>query len=281
MPFSADLKPAGMNSMKIAMKVFTGVVLAADRGPADPVAREVGAPCKSFVPVEGRPMVLRVLDALAVAREIDGLIVCGPSQALLTKEPELHALVESGEIRWVPNQTTPSSSTYHVLGLLPHDVPVRVTTSDHALLNSEMVDYFCCEARNTGCDIVIGLASHDRVLRAYPETRRTATRLRDGSFCSCNLFAFLTPRARKAAEFWRKWEDSRKKPWRMIRAIGWTVVLRYLLGMLSLVEGLSGISKRMGLKAGAVILPFPEAAIDVDKVSDWRLAEGIVRRRVL
>jgi hypothetical protein len=226
-------------------------------------------------------MVLRVLDALAVAREIDGIIVCGPSQALLTKEAELHARIESGEIRWVPHQTTPSLSTYHVLGLLPNDTPVLVTTSDHALLNSEMVDCFCCEARNTDCDIVIGLASHDRVLGAYPETRRTATRLRDGSFCSCNLFAFLTPRARRAAEFWRKWEGSRKKPWRMISAIGWTVVFRYLLGMLSLDEGLRGISKRMGLKAGVVILPFPEAAIDVDKVSDWHLAEDIIRRRAL
>ena len=57
----------------------------------------------------------------------------------------------------------------------------------------------------------------------------------------------------------------------MIRAIGWSVVLRYMLGMLSLDEGLSRLSRRMNLKAGAVILPFPEAAIDVDTVRDWRL----------
>jgi hypothetical protein len=37
----------------------------------------------------------------------------------------------------------------------------------------------------------------------------------------------------------------------------------------------------MNLKAGAVMLPFPEAAIDVDKVSDWRLVEKIVSGRNL
>ena len=63
-------------------KTFTGVVLAADRGPDDPVARTAGAPCKSFVPLGGRPMVLRVLDTLAEAREVDSLVVCGPSEAL-------------------------------------------------------------------------------------------------------------------------------------------------------------------------------------------------------
>jgi len=62
----------------------------------------------------------------------------------------------------------------------------------------------------------------------------------------------------------------------MITAIGWMVMLRYLLGMLSLNEGLRRISSRMDLKAGAVILPFPEAAIDVDTVRDWRLVEKIV-----
>jgi len=220
--------------MKMTTNAFTGVVLAADRGPDDPVAGAAGVPCKSFVPVGGRPMVLRVLDALAEAREIDSRMVCGPSQGLLTREPELNALIASGEIGWIQNQATPSSSVSLALDSLHHNTPVLVTTSDHALLSSEIIDYFCREARNAGCDVVVGLASYDRVMHAYPETRRTATRLRDGSFCSCNLFAFLTPRARKAAEFWRKVEGKRKKPWKMITAIGWMVMLRYLLGMLSL-----------------------------------------------
>ena len=37
----------------------------------------------------------------------------------------------------------------------------------------------------------------------------------------------------------------------------------------------------MKLKAGAVIIPFPEAAVDVDSVDDWWLTESIVSGRSL
>lgn len=258
---------------------FTGVVLAGDRRPDDPVARSAGAPCKSFAPVGGRPLVLRVLDALAEAREIDSLVVCGPSETLLPQEPELYARISAGTVRWVPPQATPSTSTYHVLEGLSPEAPVLVTTADHAFLTPEIVDFFCRQARATDCDVVVGLASHAEVMAAFPQTKRTATRLRDGGFCSCNLFAFLSPRARNAAEFWRKCERNRKKPWKMMRVIGWGVVVRYLLGALSLEEGVRKLSGRMNVKAGAVILPFPDAAVDVDTVNDWRLVEEVLSAR--
>ena len=265
--------------MNKTAKNFTGVVLAADRGPGDLLALTAGAPCKSFVPLGGKPMVLRVLDTLAGAREIDSLIVCGPSESLLPREPELLSRINAGKIRWIPPQTTPSESTYHVLEGLSPDASVLVTTADHAFLTAEVVDFFCSKARATGCDVVAGLASHEQVRRAFPQTKRTATRLRDGGFCSCNLFAFLTPRAKNAAEFWRQCERNRKKPWQMMRVIGWPVVVRYLLGTLSLEEGLRRLSARMNVKAGVIIMPFPEAAVDVDTVSDWRLVEEVLADR--
>ena len=260
-------------------KTFTGVVLASDRGPGDPLALTAGVSCKSLVPLGGRPMVLRVLDALAGAREVDSLAVCGPSGSLLSQEPELLSGINAGKIRWIPPQATPSTSAHHVLERLSQDVPVLVTTADHAFLTAEIVDFFCGQARSSGCDVVAGLVPHEQVMRAFPRTKRTATRLSDGAFCSCNLFAFLTPRAKNAAEFWRQCERNRKKPWRIMQAIGWPIAVRYLLGTLSLEEGLRRLSARMNLKAGVIIMPFPEAAVDVDTVSDWRLVEEVIAAR--
>jgi GTP:adenosylcobinamide-phosphate guanylyltransferase len=277
--FSVYFKPERRNLMDETIKPFTGVVLAADRGLSDPVAQETGAPCKSFVPVGGRPMLLRVIDTLSDAHEVDSIAICGPSQDLIVQESELNNLIKDKKIRWIKNLSTPSSSAFHALNLLSDNIPILVTTSDHALLNAEVVDYFCCEARKTDCDLVVALTSYEQVMRSYPETVRTVIKLSDGGFCSCNLFAFLTPRAHRAAEFWEKIENNRKKPWQMIKSMGWIVVLRYLMGRLSLAEGLNRMSKKMNLKTGAIMLPFPEAAIDVDKVSDWRLVEGIVSGR--
>lgn len=258
---------------------FTALILAADRGPDDPVAKATGVPCKSLTPIDGIPMVFRVLNALDASLEIDKRILCGPPKRIVDRESDLQNLIGAGKVGWFENRQTPSSSAYHVLQTLPENIPVLLTTADHALLNARMVDYFCNAARATKCDVVVGVTRHEDVMKAYPETRRTATRLQDGAYCGCNLFAFLTPGARPAADFWRQVESERKKPLRMIQKLGWVPVLRYLLGRLSLDDALNSISKRLGFKAGAVIMPFPDAAVDVDSVNDLKLVEKIVAEK--
>ena len=265
--------------MNKSQQSFTAVVLAADRGPDDPVAKAAGVRCKSLTPVGGKPMVVRVLDALAASQAVNAYLLCGPPKSVVGQEPDLGALIASGRVKWFENQATPSSSAFHVLQTLPDETPVLLTTADHALLSARIVDYFCSEALATGCDVVAGIARHEAVTAAYPQTRRTATRLEDGAYCGCNLFAFLTPRARLAADFWRRVENQRKNPLRLIRVLGWGAVLRYLMGRLSLNEALKRMSHCLGFKAGAVVLPFPEAAVDVDSVNDLKLVENIVSNR--
>ena len=225
-------------------------------------------------------MVLRVLDALQGAGEIAHVVLCGPAESALVQEPELHSRIASGKVQWVQNQATPSLSTYRVLQGLPAEVPVFVTTADHALMSGQMADYFCSRARVTGCDVVAGVALYEQVAEAYPQSRRTVIRLKDGPYCGCNMYAFLTPRSRGAADYWRKVEKQRKKTLRVIGTLGWVAVLRYLTGRLTLAESLKRISHRMALKAGAVVMPFPEAAVDVDTVSDLRLVEAIIAERL-
>ena len=257
---------------------YTAIVLAADRGPGDEVARAAGTPCKSLVPVGGIPMLVRVLDALDGARYICDRILCGPPQSIIEAHQTLERLISSGSVQWMPNQATPSTSTLSVLKSLPDDKPVLVTTADHALLNSRIVDHFCSEALTSGCDIAVGLTRYDQVVAAYPGMRRTATRLSDAHYCSCNLFAFLTPSARKIAELWRQVENQRKKPWRIINLLGWVAVLRYATGKLSLAQAQQLFSRRLGVKAAAVVLPFAEAAVDVDTVADWQFVENLIKR---
>lgn len=257
---------------------FAAIVLAGDRGPDDPVARATGVGCKALVPVGGRPMLLRVLDALADSAAVDSLLVCGSSSRLRGYSAELDGLIAAGKVRWVENEATPSLSAQAALGALPDEQAVLVTTADHALLTPSMVDHFCGRALESGCDVVAGLARADMVARAFPEGKRTVTRLADGGYCGCNLFAFLTPRARRAAQFWRRVEEQRKHPLRIVRTLGIAAVLRYLCGCLTLEQGLRRLSQLMDARAGAVWMPDAEAAVDVDKLEDLALAEKILGR---
>lgn len=257
---------------------FTAVVLAADRNPDDPVARAAGVACKALSPIGGRAMVLRVLETLAAAQAVGPRVLVGPSWSLVAQEKTLHESIGAGRLRWLENASSPSRSAYSAMQSLDPQTPVLLTTADHALLKAEVVDYFCARARDSGYDVVAALAPFELIEKRFPGMRRTVTKLRDGAYCGCNLFAFLTPRARKAAEFWRQIENERKKPLRIIALLGWTTVLRFLLGRLTLSEGLERLSRRMDLRVGAVILPFPEAAVDVDTVEDWRFAQALVKK---
>ena len=257
---------------------FAAIILAGDRGPGDPVATAAGVGCKALVPVGGRPMVLRVLDALQDSPGIDSLLLCGSSSRLRGHCAELDSLIAAGKVRWVENESSPSLSAGAALRLVPAGQPALLTTADHALLTPLMVDHFCVKAAETCCDVVAGLARADMVAAAFPEGHRTVTRLRDGGYCGCNLFAFLSPRAGDAVAFWRRIEEQRKHPLRIVRVLGLGAVLRYLLGRLTLEEGLDRLSALMEARAGVVWMQDAAAAVDVDKIEDWALAEKIAAR---
>lgn len=254
---------------------FTAIVLAADRSPNDPVARAARVPCKTLAPVAGVPMVLRVLDALAKAKETGNRILCGPAWPIVETNAELRNLSTSGQITWTEARATPSASVDAVMQSLPQEQPVLLVTADHALLNAQLVDYFCTEARMRNADVVVGLIAYDLVAAAYPEMRRTVLRFRDGGICGCNLYAFLTARGRALVQFWGQVEALRKQPIRLISRLGWIPALGFFLGWLSLRQALTRLSRRLDLSIDVVMLPFPEAALDVDTVTDWELAERI------
>jgi GTP:adenosylcobinamide-phosphate guanylyltransferase len=257
---------------------FTGLVLAGERGPLDPLTDASGACCKALVPVGGTPMVLRVLSALERSEEVGSILLSGPTRTQIAQNPELKDGIAEGRWGWQQPRATPSRSTSAALQSL-QTAPVLLTTADHALLHADVVDHFCAAARRTGCDLAVALADHTRVMEAFPDVRRTALRFRGGAFCGCNLYAFMTPESRRVAEFWGRMENDRKRPWRMVRTLGWAPLLAYLTRLRSLEETLQMLSRHLGLRICPVITPFPEAAVDVDKPSDRDLAERILLDR--
>ncbi len=258
---------------------ITAIILAGKRPGQDLVAEAAGVACKAFAPIGGRPMVHRVLDALAAAEQVGQRILCGPSQSLIAFEPKLKARLETGEVKWIDSHSTPSLSTYHALQAFPDNKPVLVTTADHALLTPQIVDYFCGEALRLQWDVAVGLTPYDGVMAAFPETQRTAIKFKDGAYSGCNLFGFLNPRSDRAAQFWRQIEQERKKPLRMMQILGWWTILRYLLGRISLDDGLEKLSNKMQARVRAVLLPFPQAAIDVDTVDDWYFVQSLSKKQ--
>lgn len=248
---------------------FTCLLLAADREGQNPVAQAAGVPCKSLALLEGSPMLVRVLKALEQCSTIERCLLLGPAWEILANHP-IASLLKPPRLEWVAPEPSPSLSALAGLSRIPEDRPVLLTTADIAFPAPWIFEDFCHQATALGGDVAVGLIPYPEIAARYPKVRRTILRFADGSFCTCNLFAFLTPNGRRLVTSWRQLEQQRKRPWRLILALGTFALVSYLLGRLSTQEVARRVEQQLGLQVNFVILPYPEAAIDVDTEGDLR-----------
>ena len=248
-----------------AAVIFNAIVLAGSRGGSDPVAAYAGVSDKALIEVGGRTMLARVVDALRAAGA-GRVLVVHSSPAVRD-----HALALGTEV--LAGEPGPSASAAAALALL--GAPALLTTADHALLEPEWIAAFVA-AIPAEADVAALLARRDVVEAAVPDTRRTWLRFADGDWSGCNLFQLATPRAAVALALWQQVERDRKRPWRIVRRLGPGLLLRYLVGRLTLAEAIGAIGTRAGVRAFMVPSPHGLAAVDVDKPADLDLVRRLI-----
>lgn len=245
------------------MSAFQALVLAGSRGPHDPVAAYAGVTHKALIPLGGRTLIARVVDALAEA---------GATRiAVSANDPAITAGLTGVEP--IAAEAGPSLSVRAAVERL--GTPLLVTTADHALLRPEWVRRFL-EDVPAGTDVAALLARRDVVEAAAPATRRTYLKFRDGEWSGCNLFLLAGDRALAAVDLWRRVEVHRKQPWRIAALLGPDILLGYALGRLTLAEAVARLGRKAGATARAVATPYGLAAVDVDKPADLDLVRRIV-----
>jgi GTP:adenosylcobinamide-phosphate guanylyltransferase len=252
---------------------WSALVLAAGRGPDDPMARAFGVSHKCLIEVGETPMLARVVATLRSHPAIGRIAVSIENEALV--EQAIGPLPE--DVFVIPSKASAAASAASALPVLGH--PVLLTTADHVLLDGSMLDHFMAQSISRQADLTVGLARAETILAAYPATRRTFLRFGPDRVSGCNLFGLMTPGAARAIAFWQSVERNRKRPWRLIAAFGLMPLLRYGLGRIDLETAFRIGSRRLGLDARPVLMPFAEAAIDVDKPDDKTLCEEILRSR--
>jgi CTP:molybdopterin cytidylyltransferase MocA len=248
------------------------LILAGSRGPHDPVAALGGVPHKALTPIAGRPMLAYVLDAVRAVPEVDRIHIC------IDAETDLRAVTNGTPFSRIPPASSPAASVAAALQAIDGDRALLITTADHPLLTPEIIGHFLQHAPKDA-DLCVGLAEAETITKAFPQGRRTFYRLAGHGYSGCNLFLARRPGAVRVAEYWRRMEGHRKNPLRLVREIGIGALIRYALGMLSLDGAFAHVSKLTAAKIAPVILPFAEAATDVDKPSDHTLVEGILLKR--
>ncbi len=249
----------------------TALILAGSRaGRADPMAVRVGVSHKALLPVDGTPMILRVIRALQACPAIGRIVVSSERLDILAGFPEADGVLVR---RSKPSPSRSVAAIFKEFG-----PALLVTTADHALLTREIVECFLAKAPFEA-DATAAVAQSNVIRAAHPTTQRTWMRLRDGDFSGCNLFLLRTEHAIRAVTFWQKLEEQRKSPFAMARMIGLSAVVRYALKILTMEKATRLLSRRAGALLAVTVLPIADAAIDVDKPADLSLVEKILAAR--
>lgn len=254
---------------------YTALVLAGSRTARDRFAESQGRTRKALVPVAGVPMLVRVVRALAAAPDVERIYVRGDDDAMGAL-PELQALAAARRLTFGPCAESPTGTVLQHLDETPPRGPLLVVSGDHALLEVAMVDHFCAGARRAASDVVVATVTARIVHARYPDCGRTWIRLRDDAYKGGNLFALFSPRSALATVFLRRIERFRKRPWRLVAALGPLTLARYALRRLDLAGALAAVSRVCGVRVASVEMPFPECALDVDRVEDLALAARIL-----
>ncbi len=244
------------------------VVLAG--GPPDDVsALQPGVPNKAFVRIGGVALVERVLRALRSVEEITRLVVVAP---LSMHADSTLALADERRVDGVRIRESLRSG----LANLPPGELVLIAASDLPVLTSEAVGDFIERARRRDCEAGYGCVERRVHLAKYPQVPHTWARLRDGTYCGGGLFT-LRPRVLPALErFIERLGAARKRPWRLASLFGVGVLTKYMYGRLSIADAERRAHEVLGATACAVVSPYAETAVNVDRVGDVALAEQLI-----
>ncbi len=146
-----------------------------------------------------------------------------------------------------------------------------VASGDNPFITAEAVRWLLDNAPDAA--LVYPIIPREAVEKRWPGMRRTYARLRDGVFTGGNviiidkeLFVRALPMARKIIEL-------RKKPLALARLIGFGVLVKLLLGRLTIAELEARAEKLFGVPMRALVTPYPEVGADADSEEDFKWLE--------
>ena len=245
--------------------MFDVLILAGTGKEAELTIRE-GVKNKAFIPIQGKPMVGYVIEALQAAKEIGRIAVVGPIAELvpLIDQYEILALPEKGSI--------PENIKCGFAALQPRQ-HFLIVSSDIPFLTAAAVENFIELCRPYELDFYYPIVPKDVNDRRFPGVERTYVKLLDGVFTGGNLFLVNPSGLESALPRIEKFFALRKSPVKLAATFGFGFVLKLATKRLRVAELEKRFSVLFGLQGKAVVTEYPEIGTDVDKSEDLTLAK--------
>jgi len=229
--------------------------------PDEPLYEYTKGDPKALTDIAGKPMIQWVLDALSDAKHVDNVIIVGlsPKNELACKKPVYYL---SNQGRMLANVVTGVNKS---LELDKKTKYVLVVSADIPALKSDMVDWLVETAMQTKDDLYYGVCTREVMEARFPGSKRTYTKLKGIELCGADINLTHVRMATEHLDMWESLIGTRKSPFRQAGIIGLGTLFKVVTRSITLEDLVEKVCKRIGIKGRAIVWPYAEACMDVDK----------------
>ena len=216
---------------------------------------------KAMLDIGGKPMVQWVLDALSAAKRVENVVLIG-----LTEQSGVTC---AKPLLFIPNRISLIENLLgginKVIEINPTATHVLLVSSDIPAITPEMVDWEVETTQQSEVDLCYNVVKREVIEARYPGSRRTFTRLKDMDVCGGDMNVVRTSVASANPDIWEKLIASRKNPIKQAAILGFDTLMLMLLRLISLDDAVRKATARLHLTGRAIVCPYAEIAMDVDK----------------
>ena len=216
---------------------------------------------KALLDVAGKPMIQWVLDALAISANVGQIIIAGL--------PDMKGLSCDKPIQLIANRGSMLENIFGGIDIIrredPHAEAAMVVASDIPAITPEMVDWLVKVVEESDHNLFYNVISRQVMETRYPQSRRTYLRLKDIEVCGGDMNAFRFSALSAENQSWNRLIGARKSPLRQASIVGFDTLLLILFHRLTLHEAELLASRRLKIHGKAVLCPYAEMGMDVDK----------------
>jgi GTP:adenosylcobinamide-phosphate guanylyltransferase len=244
--------------------------------PGEPLYEVTHGGFKSMLAIAGKPMVQWVLDALGESTQIERVVVVGlsPETDLQCRQPLVLA-PDYGDV--ILNIR---AGAQELARLDPAATHALIVSGDLPALRGEIVDWLVNETRDRDFDLCYTVIERATMEKQFPGSKRTYVKLKDCEVCGGDLHVFRLAMASDESPLWKRLIDARKSPIRQASLLGYDTVLYLVLRRLSLKNAEAMLSKRLGIAGRALLSPYAEIGMDVDKPFQLEIAQAHLSSRL-
>ena len=148
---------------------------------------------------------------------------------------------------------------------------VLVASSDIPAIKSEMVDWLIETCTQTKDDLYYGVCPKDVMESRFPGSKRTYTHLKDMDVCGADMNVVHVRMASEHLDVWEALIVNRKNPVAQAMVMGWITSFLLVTRQLTLDNAVARVCQRIGIKGRAIVWPYAEPCMDVDKPHQLQL----------